>query len=203
MPEVETMGTGSGSRGIVAEDHCLLAEADSAQLDQGCVALQLVELKNQKLMPRHEFRDPLIGSRVIKSYGAMRVVFSFLTELEVTKLQVGNRFLYEKAVSRCQVRINLQPPIYFFRDGYRPQLCMFDMSTFKLSEVNCRNMQIKDHNLRIMSFKHASFVTGGRFKPRQCLRFEFFRKNSNFKRQSMKCLRASDMNAKHISHSVC
>ena len=57
---------------------------------------------------KFRFSDPEIGFRVIKSFGAMRVVFKFMTQLEVTKMQQGNRFLYDKAVSRCQVSINLE-----------------------------------------------------------------------------------------------
>ena len=66
----------------------------------------------------------------------MRIVFKYLTQLEVTKMQQGNRFLYDKAVSRCQVSINLEQPIFFFRDSKvnRNKIYMLDVSAYKLHE---------------------------------------------------------------------
>ena len=33
------------------------------------------------------FRDPLLGFKVVKSFGSMRIMFSYLTQIEVTHMQ--------------------------------------------------------------------------------------------------------------------
>ena len=91
----------------------------------------------------------------------MRIMFSYLTQIEVTHLQQGNRFLYEKAVSRCQVSINTQPPVFFFRDGKKNKIFMLDISAYKLHERSL-SMDVRDFNLRVISIRFAAYVTGGR-----------------------------------------
>ena len=130
----------------------------------------------------------------------MRIVFSYLTQIEVTKMQQGNLFLYDKAVSRCQVSINTQPPVFFFRDGKRDKIYMLDVSAYKLHERSL-SMEIWDFNLRVVSFKHGAFTTGGRKNPRRCLKFLY--PDIRDSRTKIHCNEVAQMLMKHISHSVC
>ena len=52
--------------------------------------------------------------RLFISYGAMSVIFSFLTEAAILKSQSINRFMYVRGVSRIQLRVELNiTPLYF------------------------------------------------------------------------------------------
>ena len=53
------------------------------------------------IVERYVFKDPLSGDRVTKSFGSMRIIFTYLTQIEVTHMQQCSRWFYDKAVSRC------------------------------------------------------------------------------------------------------
>ena len=51
-------------------------------------------------------------TKIWQSFGATRMIFKFLTEVEGLQLQALNRFWYEIAASRAQLSFVIPDPIY-------------------------------------------------------------------------------------------
>ena len=106
----------------------------------------------------------------------MRIVFSYLSQLEVTKMQQGNQFLYNRAVSRCQVSINLQQPIFFFRDSSaRNKIYMLDVSAYRLHERTLSEDfgANGDWRSQVISFRGGAYITGGELDRKRCVKISF------------------------------
>lgn len=54
-----------------------------------------------------EIVDTKLGQSYLESFGAMTVTMSFLEDVDQTKLQLVNKFMYDVGVSRVQTRIHL------------------------------------------------------------------------------------------------
>ena len=62
---------------------------------------------------------------------------------------------------------------------------MLDVSAYKLLERTL-SVEIWDFNLRVVSFKHGAFTTGGRKYPRRC--YKFFYPNIRDSAAKINCL---------------
>ena len=123
-------------------------------------------------------------------------------------MQQCSRWFYDKAVSRCQVSLNTEPPIFFFRDrgfkGAKNEIFMLDISALKLHKrILSMDMGVRDFNLQVISFRRNAFVTGGEDTPQRCIRLSYAHGNSKDLAKQIKCQKIHDMLHRHKNHSVC
>lgn len=113
--------------------------------------------------------------RLIQSFGATRVIFSYCPDLEVLKMQAVCRFLYDIGISRSQTVIKLFAPIFFLHPSRLETVFV----------LNCRNNEVmkqplvvpnEDDLLALYDWQWKScllvrklYITGGAMQSHQCV----------------------------------
>lgn len=70
--------------------------------------------------------DPEVSNDLLKSYGAMHALLAFFTPMQVISMQHVNKWLYKRAIGRCQVKWNASENYFFFVHKYRNKIIRYN-----------------------------------------------------------------------------
>lgn len=147
------------------------------------------------------------SARLVKSFGATRVLFSYLEQLEVLLMQNCNKWFYNVGVGRIQTRLLLLPNLLFVSN--LPELKIHELK-FPYNRVRQRCYDVADgflidHTSRFIQThlegggKSSLYVMGGRRLGKRCLQLVKSSGITGFKAVEMKAM----MPGCKSGHAVC
>ena len=109
---------------------------------------------------------------IVESYGAVSEIFGFLTPNEVTQMQSLNTWMYQKAVSRSQMKIQFRKICYLFPRGTQlTEVTKFSDSTFEIKDYELEGLKHGDDYRFVHAGLNCYLIGGERDGETRCAVF--------------------------------